>query len=163
MRNMFRTLMVLTIALTAFAATSGAASANTLEDYRTAMKPFAVDMEAWADRLSELSEAAVSKPEIACSAEYAELARIGGWTVADLAGTEAPAGLADAHAALTASVAAMTEAARGACGDAAGAAEAIAAERAGFDTALLQIRVFTDNLFGPTVPVLTPDLPVSGN
>jgi hypothetical protein len=111
------------------------------ENYRDAMRVFVRDLSKWGAGLQESADAAVIKPELGCSAEMIEQVTSGQWMVDDLAGTArlAPAHLAYVHGMLIDSVSALSAEAGGACYDPAAAAEAIRAERVGFDWAIAQI------------------------
>jgi len=149
-------------ALTIIGGLSGAtathAAAGPADTYREAMKPFLPVIEAWADDVDGLAHAAVAKPELACSAEMADLAARGGYMSGDLAGTDAPDALAAAHATLTAAVADLGAVAASACADPAATGAEVEAQVEILRDALNKIRTFTDSTLRlrgpePVVPV----------
>ena len=153
MRQTTRALIAIALTVSFFSATANVVAADEADDYREAMEPFTADLARWADGLTTVSNAAVGKPELACTEDYAELARIGGWMADDLHG------MADndlvlhetaaAHELLLSSLETMTDAATNACGDSAAAAEIITAQKVDYDLAINAIRLVISGSFGP--------------
>lgn len=147
-----------------FAGSVAAASAP--EEYRAVMQDFVPTIENWGTQADMALDAAVAKPELACSAEMAELAFVGQGIADDLVGTadKAPKSLMTAHYDLTTAVANMAQAGRQSCADSAAAAKSFEFEKTHFDTALAQIKLLTENPFivGPRGPGITPGRPGPG-
>lgn len=99
----------------ALTATAGprAAQASGFADYRAGMAGLITDIGAWSADLNTFVAALATKPELACSAEYADLLQRGSSLTADLAGTgrNAPRALS---ASQNHAVAGMTETVEGA-------------------------------------------------
>jgi len=146
--NLIQTLTVSTLLVGAFVFSTGVANANP-NDYRNGMKGLAGAVDAWVAEVEMTADAAVAKPEIACSAQMAELTRRGGYLIDDLSGTgrDVPAALAGAHEALTASVATMTQATMGACTNPVGTVETVQDAKAGYTSAMNRIHNFVGRAF----------------
>ena len=145
MKRMTLTALMTTLALVAFANDAHLASADT-GDYVDGMKPFAPVIERWAFETRELTAAAVAKPELACSAEMAEMA-LRGFSIADdldgmLAG--APKLLVLRHVQVAREVRVMASAAERACADAPGAASQTAESYGSFAGPMKQLRAYVN-------------------
>ena len=127
MKNLIQALTALTLTAASLFVFAGPAAANPIEyQYADNMAGLLSSIDLWSADLDELSMAAVAKPELACSAEMAELSRIGASIADDLAGTSAPEFMGFSHGQLTGAVAQMANLAGESCGDAEGAAHDIA-------------------------------------
>ncbi len=120
------TLIAGLLTLIAFAATANTASAD-MGEYARGMEPFAPVIERWAYETRELSTAAVAKPELACSAEMAEIALRGQSIADDLDGMTrlTPKHIVLTHVMVAREVRGMADAAELACYDPSVAAEQI--------------------------------------
>lgn len=149
-RKMSTTKLVLGGALVAgaFGVFGGVAAASP-NDYRAGMKDLVPQANQWVADVTMTADAALTKPELGCGAEMAELALRGESIAADLVGTgaNAPRALTTAHGQMARSVARMTDAARAACGNPAGAVGMIAAEQAGYSASMLRINVFVTRAY----------------
>ena len=157
MRKTLLGLVIPALVIGALAVTTDVAAANPADDYRETMGPFAHELDRWAGELHTEAQAAVAKPELACSEKMMELSRIGHAMVDDLKGTDAPNALEDAHDELTTATLNMAHAAAVACGDASLLAETITREHDDyFAPALTKIENFVDSPFSsgraPVVP-----------
>lgn len=133
----------------AFVLSNGVAAASPKE-YRAGMVELVPEANAWVAELETTLGAAMSKPELACGAQMAELALRGDSLVSDLEGTgrNVPAALASQHEQMTGAVQVMSQAAGSACGDAAGAVGTVAGQRDGYNRAMFRIRNFSSRAFG---------------
>jgi len=111
MRRFLQTLAATTAVAFAFAATTGHASADSIDDYRSAMKSFSPVISSWLAEVEDAGIAAQAKPEVLQGAAMDEFAARGHAIAGDLAGTQAPGTYAEQHAALTAAVEALAAAA----------------------------------------------------
>jgi hypothetical protein len=143
------TLIAATLILSGFAITQGAALAGP-NDYRAGMAGLTPEIASWADEVAMTTDAALAKPEIACSAQMAELTLRGQSIAADLRGmaSEAPAALAGAHSQVTASVIAMSQATAAACESSSAAAQAVQVQRSPMSRSLFRLRNFATRAFG---------------
>lgn len=144
-----QTLVASVLLAGAFALTTGAAAASP-NDYRVGMPSLIHDTQVWVQDVEMTLDAALAKPELACDAHASELVRRGESIAADLVGTGtyAPAALAASHGAMTSSLVAMTDAVETACGNPAGALQAVQAQKAGQSRAIFRISNFVNGSFG---------------
>ena len=145
MNGAVKALMVVGLLAGALLVTGTAASADSIGDadtlaYQDAMWYFVPELGKWSKELQLAVAAAELKPEVAL--ELPELAYRGEFMVHDLEGTQAPYKLAAAHEQLEASVSRMSEAARYASDDPAGALSIIEAELDAFNGARREIRAW---------------------
>lgn len=131
-------------------ATNNTVAAASPADYRRGMIELAPVVRDWAEDVQLTADAALTKPELACSAHMAELANRGFGITDDLIGTglNAPRGLMASHAALQNAVARMADAAAGACYNPAGSAVIINGETTDLNRALIRVRNFAEGAFG---------------
>ncbi|MCE7938691.1 hypothetical protein DCC79_06270 [bacterium] len=143
MSKTLRTMLGTALVAGAFGIFGGEAAASP-SDYRAGMRELMPQADQWIAELTMTADAALTKPEVACGAQMAELALRGASIAADLEGTgqNAPRPLAAAHTQATRSVAHMAVAARAACGNPAGTVGVIASESAGYSASMLRINVF---------------------
>lgn len=138
-----------TLLVGAFAFSTGAAAASP-NDYRAGMPGLLQDVQIWAGDVEMTTAAAITKPELACSDSMVELARRGHSIADDLVGTgqHVPGALAASHNELTATVLRMTGAVEQACGNSAGAAQAVQADKSAQSRAMFRIDNFVNGGFG---------------
>jgi hypothetical protein len=142
---MKRTLLM-TAALTAAAMlmNTNSASADAGEmSYKLAMQQLTPQVASFTEDVESLVSASMAKPELACSAEMAELSLIGASIAADIDGAVAPSLVSFEHGKLVGTLNVLADAAGNACGQADIAAEAVAGvsnEHAGY---LNVVKTFT--------------------
>ena len=114
---MRRMMMTALLTLSALAATATTASADT-RDYVDAMNAFEPVVTAWHADFAETAEMVSLKPELACDAQVADLARRGRSIARDLEGTReiAPRSLSDIHGSIQGATDWMSTVAEQACG-----------------------------------------------
>ncbi len=127
----------------------GGVAAASPNDYRAGMQDLIPQANQWMADLAMTADAAVTKPEVACGAQMAELALRGASIAADLEGTgqSAPRALAAAHTQATQAVVRMAAAAGAACGNPAGTVSVVAGERAGYSASMVRINVFVSRAY----------------
>ncbi len=148
MNQKLKAALVTTFLAGAFVTSNGIAAASP-SDYRAGMKDLVPQANAWVSDLEMTAAAALSKPELACGDQMAELARRGVSIAADLRGTgeNAPRALVSANTQMTQSVERMAAAAAVACGDPAALADSVTDEKAGYNAAMLRINVFVQRSY----------------
>ncbi len=146
------TLIAGLLTLIAFTATANTASAD-MGDYAWGMEPFAPVIERWATEAQELTTAALAKPELACSAEMAEMTLRGRSIADDLDGMTrlAPEPIVLTHVQLSRSVRVMAAAAGHSCEDAAAAVAEMEVGHERFAGPMSQIHAFVNDARGIVV------------
>jgi hypothetical protein len=141
MKRTTLSLLVTMMTLAAFVGNARTAAADT-NDYADGMKDFAPVIERWAYETLSTTAAAQAKPELACSADMAELAIRGFSIAADLDGmtVDAPKMLVPTHRTVVQDVRLMATAAEIACGDASGAADVAAQAHSDFAGPMKRLR-----------------------
>lgn len=152
--------LLLTAALTAAALASQTTAAHadaSLREYKDAMRTFVPVMAAWTAEADTFGDIALTKPELACKPEAAEMARRGMSMVDDLAGTAAPEALATAQLELGTAMADMADALNTGCGSDVSLAAALAPSIVKADRALVTIRRFVESGIAPiALPIPMP-------
>lgn len=162
---MRRTMQLATAALTGtalFLGHAAPASADAVDTYPQAMRGFAPVIHGWIDEVADTAAAAQAKPEILAGDALRDLAARGRSIAGDLAGTEAPATYAAAHANLIAAVESLVAAAEAAPhADPRAFAAAVDATAPEAKRHLRHIQSYA--LRGGRGRIELPDLPASGN
>jgi hypothetical protein len=138
-----------TLLVGAFVFSTGAVAASP-NDYRAGMPGLLQDVKTWAGDVEMTTAAAITKPELACGAAMTDLVLRGHSIADDLAGSgqNVPGALAASHNELTATVVRMTGAVEQACGNSAGAAQAVQADKSAQSRAMFRISNFVNGGFG---------------
>lgn len=147
MRRMWMTAFLTAAAFAAHTTTAHADAS--LREYKEAMRPFAPVIAAWTAEAQSFGDAALTKPELVCKPEIAEMARRGGSIADDVAGTAAPDALAMAHVDLANAFVEMSYALDHACGAADPLARTLAPSVVKAQRALGAIRRFVDEGIAP--------------
>lgn len=126
------------------ARTPSAYADTDLKTYRDAMRPFLPVITDWTVEAERFGNVALTKPELLCQPEAAEMARRGLSIAHDLAGTTAPQALDAAQGNLTAALTEMSGALNAACGEATPLATTLAPSVDKAETALVTLRMFVN-------------------
>lgn len=135
--------LVLTAAAVIVPTTSAHADTD-LKTYRDAMRPFLPVITDWTVEAERFGDVALTKPELVCQPEAAEMARRGLSMAHDLAGTTAPEALDAAQGDLTAALTEMSDALTAACGTATPLASTLAPSVDKAESALVTLRMFVN-------------------
>lgn len=147
MRRMWMTAFLTAVA---FAAHTNAAHADTdLREYKEAMRAFAPVIAAWTAEAKSFGDAALTKPELVCTAEATEMARRGDSIADDLAGTAAPDALVMAQVDLGNAFVEMSGALNDACGASVPLARTLEPSVFKAQRSLAAIRRFVDSGIAP--------------
>ncbi len=155
---MRRTMLALALTAVTFAAQTQSAHADTaLKTYRDAMRPFLPVITDWTVEAERFGEVALTKPELVCQPEAAEMARRGLSIAHDLAGTAAPEALDGAQTELTTAVTEMSAAVAAACSQATPLATTLAPSVDRAERALVVLRMFVNRGGAPiSLPIPGP-------